>query len=120
MATTPKRANIQAQPSTRFASEILAENVRVARTFARFSQDKLADAMQKRGYNWTRATVSEVERNGRSVGTDELVALALILSRTVPSLLDPRGLDGQNPNGLDIGGVTLAGPKAAAWIGNKL
>lgn len=72
------------------------------------------------GHAWARATVSQVELNGRSVGTDELVALAFVLNRTVSDLLDPRGLDGRNSHGLDVGVMTVPGAEAAAWIsGNQ-
>ncbi len=59
-----------------------------------------------------------MERAQRSVGIDELFALALALETTVVKLLDPWGVAGQRRDGVDLGLESgLTGPhEARAYI----
>jgi hypothetical protein len=80
--------------------------------------------MRQLGHEWTRATVSEVENEGRIVGTNELVALALVLDRTPLDLLDPTGLDGREVQNLDFGGPderhTFPAVVVSRWMRGEL
>jgi transcriptional regulator with XRE-family HTH domain len=98
---TPKRAGRTARPGSRFLSDALAANVRDLRSLRRFSQDDLAERMRAVGHEWSRATVSTVERGQRNVTVDELATLALVLGVTFGDLLDPTGADRRGREGLD-------------------
>jgi transcriptional regulator with XRE-family HTH domain len=82
----------------RTAAQALAANIRARRALLNLSQAHLADAMRGLGHRWNRATVAAVEGDTRSVSTDELVGLALVLDALVGELLDPGDQD------LDYGG----------------
>lgn len=71
--------------------ETVAENVRAYRQLRGLEQDGLARRMQKLGLPWRQVTVSEVERNQRSVTAAELPWLVLALETTIEQLLDTRG-----------------------------
>lgn len=103
MRPTPKRAGRSPRKGSRFLSDVVAENVRVLRTLRRLSQSDLAARMSYLGHEWTRATVSDVERSRRNVTVDELLGLALSLRTEVPNLLDPAGIDGRAQEALDYG-----------------
>jgi hypothetical protein len=51
--------------------------------------------MQSLGIAWRRATVSEIERNQRSVSVTEALGLALALGTTIEQLVDTRGPEGR-------------------------
>jgi transcriptional regulator with XRE-family HTH domain len=68
------------------------------------TQAEIAEQMRQLGHEWSPATVSEVERNRRGVPIDELGALAFVLKRTIPDLLDPTGIDGRGIDMVDFGG----------------
>lgn len=72
-----------------FLSDALAANVRALRARNRWSQDHLAERMGWLGHDWTRATVSEVERSGRTVSLDEFFALALALGARPTEIVWP-------------------------------
>lgn len=55
-------------------------------------QEDLAARMRHLRHDWSRATVSEVERSGRNVTVDELASLAIILGVAPGEPLDPEGL----------------------------
>jgi transcriptional regulator with XRE-family HTH domain len=101
---TPKKAGRQPEPGSRFLSDVLADNVRAYRSLRRLSQGELARRMGDARHPWTRATVSDVERANRNVTTDELLALAMILSTPIGGLLDPAGVEGRATAPLDFGG----------------
>ncbi len=85
------------------------------------SQTELAEQMNLLGHQWTRATVSDVERSGRNLTVDEVLALAMALNVTIPDLLDPAGIDGRRPGGLDYGGPEpVAGEWTSDWIRGRL
>jgi transcriptional regulator with XRE-family HTH domain len=101
---TPKRAGRNPQPGSRFLSDAFAENLHAYRSLRRWSQEELARRMVDLGHaSWSRATVSEVERGGRTVTIDELLALAMAFGVPIGNLLDPAGLDGRATAPLDVG-----------------
>ncbi len=98
LPSTPKRAGKKPKPGSAFLSEVVANNLRAARSLQRMSQVELARRMAWLGHEWSRATVSEVERMGRSLTLDEFLAAALIVGAHPIELLLPQGAK------LDIGG----------------
>jgi len=52
----------------------------------------MAARMRALGHEWSRQTVSDVERSVRNVTVDELLGLALVLGTPISELLDPRGV----------------------------
>ncbi len=75
-----------------FPSQLLAANVRAARALLNLSQQDLADRMTALGHQWSRPTVSQVERAARAVSVDELYGLAHAFTVDVVSLLStPNG-----------------------------
>ncbi len=68
---------------------------RARRRLLELSQEEVADAMRLLGHpTWTRATVSEVERGGRTVGVSELVGLANALHASPRDLCPEVAYDG--------------------------
>jgi transcriptional regulator with XRE-family HTH domain len=104
MPATPKRRNRKASSGSRFLSDVFAANVRMSRFALELKQAEIAEQMRQLGHEWSPATVSEVEGNMRGVPIDELGALAFILKRTIPDLLDPTGIDGRGIEKVDFGG----------------
>ena len=90
MPATPKRAGRTPKPGSKFLGEVVADNVRGQRSQRRLSQDSLAERIGWLGHSWSRATVSEVERNERTVTLDEFLALALVLGTRPDQLLLPQ------------------------------
>ena len=68
-------------------SRILAYNVRLWRRMLDFTQEDLGDLMAE--FEWTRQTVTEVERLKRRVYVDELVGLTIALETSIDALLTP-------------------------------
>jgi transcriptional regulator with XRE-family HTH domain len=67
--------------------EVLARNIRAARSRADLSQEDLAERMQHLGYSaWLYQTVGNVERGKRRVTAEELLGLALCLEVSIPAL----------------------------------
>lgn len=91
MPATPKRQGREPRPDSVFLSEVLAGNIRAARSRERRSQTDLAGHMATLGHPWSRATVSEVERSGRTVSLDEFFALAIALGVTPTDLVTAHG-----------------------------
>ena len=57
------------------------------------SQADLAEDMNRLGFpNWSRFSVSTLERGERRISIDELVAIAMALGEPINALLDPVGL----------------------------
>jgi len=119
---TPKRAGRTPQPGSRFLSDAFAENLHAYRSLRRLSQEELARQMLNLGHaSWSRATVSEVERGGRTVTVDELLALALIFGTPIGDLLDPAGLDGRATAALDFGWRrTMPVAMASRWVRGRI
>jgi transcriptional regulator with XRE-family HTH domain len=96
----------------RFPSQIVAANVRSLRALHGLSQDDLAEKMQHLRHGWSRATVSEIEREDRSVTVDELASLGVALNVGPGELLDSERLG----VAMDLG---MSGPVrktlASAW-----
>lgn len=91
MPATPKRRGREAKDGSLFLSDVLAGNVRAARARLDWSQEHVAGRMATMGHEWSRATVSEVERSGRSVSMDEFFAVAMALGVNPLELLHPHG-----------------------------
>lgn len=76
---------------TRTLEDALAANLRRLREGRTWTQAYLAEEMMAFGFNWSRLTVTEVERETpsrrRKVTVPELVALAIIFDVGVPGLL---------------------------------
>jgi transcriptional regulator with XRE-family HTH domain len=119
---TPRRAGRTPQPGARFLSDAIATNLRAYRSVHRLSQEELARRMGDLGHtSWSRATVSEIERGGRTVTIDELLALALVFGAPIANLLDPAGLDGTGTAPLDIGTWTpMPVGMASRWIRGRI
>jgi transcriptional regulator with XRE-family HTH domain len=99
----------------RTAAQALAANIRARRALLNLSQTQLADAMRGLGHRWNRATVAAVEGDARSVSTDELVGLALVLDALVGELLEP------GHENLDYGGPQPMPPVVAqVWTRSAL
>lgn len=73
---------------------VVASNIRDRRQLARLTQPELARRVNLLGFAWSRQTLSDIERGGRSVSVEELAGLALTLGVSVPALLDPAGVGG--------------------------
>ncbi len=112
--TTPKRAGTAPAAGSRHLSDCVAENLRALRARARFSQTELAERMTSVGHPWSRATVSDIERAARNLSLNEAFALGLILNTTLPALLDPRGIDGQDDRAVDYGGGRILPAEVAS------
>ena len=70
---------------------VLAGNIRAMRSLRWLSQEGLAERMRFLGHDWSRTTVSEIERCARKLTAEELIALAVVLSATLAELGDPHG-----------------------------
>jgi transcriptional regulator with XRE-family HTH domain len=118
MPTTPKRSGRRARAGSRFPSEAVADNIRAYRLLMRLSQGDLAKRMRAMGYEkWSQATVSEVERYGRTVAIDELFPLAQVLEATPADLLDPQGPDGRTALDVDLGPSGVMNHRIGhAWV----
>jgi len=104
MPRTPKRAGRTAAEGSMFLSQIVARNVRAYRALQGLHQAELARLLTRLGHGWVAGTVSEVERNGRSVTVDELAGLAAALRTSVAALLDPCGPQRSEGPAVDVGG----------------
>ena len=88
--------------------EVLARNIRAARSRADLSQQDLAARMQRLGYTaWLYQTVGNVERGKRRVTAEEVFALAL--DTTISALMGASDQDGaiELPGGQAIGAVSV-------------
>src|SRR5665811_473557 len=92
-----------------FPGQLLAANVRAARALRNMSQQDLAERMSVLGQQWSRPTVSQVERAARAVSVDELFGLAHALETDILVLLSaPEGFRVQ----IDTGLLTTLSPAA--------
>lgn len=98
--------------------EAVGRRVRALRTDRGWTQQQLADEMERLGFPWKRITVAEVEGvRRRSVSVDELLGLALLFREPVPGFLllapgEELALAGTNDtvlNALDLPSVIFAG-----------
>ncbi len=116
MPATPKRQGREPQLGSVFLSDVLADNIRAARSRDRRSQEDLAERMRTMGFDWSRATVSQVERSGRSVSLDEFFALAIALGVTPSELVT-----GHNVEHVDLGVSRSVPPNLVRlWLAGRL
>ena len=86
-------------------SEVLARNIRAARSRADMSQQTLAARMRAAGLNaWLHQTVGNVEKGKRRVTAEEILVLAYALGTTVQRLMTPLWEDKwvELPNGMSV------------------
>src|ERR1700733_14437651 len=70
--------------------DVLARNLRAARSRRDLSQQAVAARMRALGYDaWLHQTVGNVEKGKRRVTADEILGLAWALDTTVNALLSP-------------------------------
>ena len=75
-------------------ADVLAKNVRAARSRAGLQQEPLAARMRALGYSaWLRQTVANVEKGKRRVSAEEIFALAEALDTTIAALMAPQDED---------------------------
>lgn len=104
----------------RFASDVIADNLRAHRLVHRLNQEALAERMRSLGFEqWTQATVSEVERYSRAVSAEELMALALALEVTPADLMDPQGLGATDKYDVLLGTMGINGGAATEWVRDR-
>jgi transcriptional regulator with XRE-family HTH domain len=94
-ARTPGADERQPPEGSRFASDVLAGNLRGYRVLRGLEQTDVAERLATFGHRWSRQTVSDIERGRRNVTVDELLALCLVLRGSISRLLDPRGPEGR-------------------------
>lgn len=122
MPTTPRRANKTAVQGAVFFSEVVARNIKDYRGLRRWHQEDLAGGMARLGHEtWSRATVSQVETNGRTVTIDEILSLAVLFGVAVPALIDPLGVTGTNDENVEFSSIALLTAKGASeWVQGRL
>jgi transcriptional regulator with XRE-family HTH domain len=75
-------------------SEVLAGNIRSARTRIKIEQESVAARMRALGFSaWARQTVSRVERGTRRVTAEEVFGLAYALETSIGRLMAPTDED---------------------------
>ena len=75
--------------------EILARNIRAARSRIGIGQENVAVRMRALGYAaWIRQTVGSTERGRRRPTAEEIFALACVLETSIAMLLEPHASDG--------------------------
>jgi transcriptional regulator with XRE-family HTH domain len=75
-------------------ADVLARNIRAARSRADIGQENLAVRMRALGYEaWIRQTVGSTERGRRRPTAEEILGLAYALETSVASLLAPADED---------------------------
>jgi transcriptional regulator with XRE-family HTH domain len=96
-------------PPTPYA-DVLAANIRAARSRKGLQQEPLAARMQDLGFSaWLRQTVANVEKGRRRVTAEEIFGLAVALETTIAALMTASDPDGwvQFPNGKSIHSVSV-------------
>ncbi|MFC0247700.1 helix-turn-helix domain-containing protein [Citricoccus parietis] len=71
--------------------EGIGSAILAGRQMAGILQEELSERLAEMGLNWSRVTISKVERGERSVRATELPAVAAALNMTVDDLFVPRG-----------------------------
>jgi len=90
--------------------EVIARNIRAARSRVDINQETLAGRMRALGYSaWLRQTVANVEKGRRRVTAEEVLGLALALETAMPDLMRPAAQDGDVvlPGGRLLAGVSV-------------
>lgn len=76
-------------------ADVLARNIRAARSRASLGQENLAARMRELGHAaWLRQTVANAEKGRRRVMAEEVLALAYALETSVGALMQPTADDG--------------------------
>ena len=116
-------------------SDVLAQNIRAARSRTDLGQEAVAERMQNLGFSaWIRQTVSSTERGRRRPTGEEILGLAICLETTAQRLMTPLWEDKwvALPSGeaLTVGAVVsfVTGERLAhdstagsvQWYGNSL
>lgn len=71
-------------------ANVLAKNMRAARSRADLQQEPLAARMRALGYSaWVRQTIANVERGKRRLTAEEILGLACALETTIATLMAP-------------------------------
>lgn len=75
-------------------ADVIARNIRAARSRADIGQESLAARMRALGYEaWIRQTVGSTERGRRRPTAEEILGLAYALQTTIGALMAPRDED---------------------------
>lgn len=97
-------------------ADVLARNIRAARSRLGLGQESLATRMRALGYEaWLRQTVGSTERGRRRPTAEEILGLAVCLETTVHHLMSPLLQDG--PVELPAGLLLTAGQVRALVFG---
>jgi len=91
-------------------TDVLARNIRAARSRADLSQQTVAARMKVLGFDaWLYQTVGNVEKGRRRVTAEEIFGLAWALQTTIPALMSASDQDEaiQLPGGQMIGAVSV-------------
>jgi len=110
LACLPRSERENADMAPTSYSDVLARNIRAARSRADLTQEDLGARMRALGHAaWLYQTVGNVERGRRRVTAEEVAALALALDTTIPALAAPSDQDGdiEMPSGVKMGAVSL-------------
>lgn len=109
--------------------EILASNIRSARSRIGISQESLAERMRALGFEaWIRQTVGSTDQARRRPTAEEVLALSLALETTIARLMSPLDEDGQVelPSGDTVAGELVQmsamgalNPGSVTWVNNK-
>jgi 8-oxo-dGTP diphosphatase len=113
-------------------AEVLARNIRAARSRIDLGQDAVAARMRNLGFSaWLRQTVGSTERGRRRPTAEEILGLAFALETTVPRLMAPLWEDKwvELPSGMSVrvgavvdrvGGITAhdSVPNDISWHEN--
>ena len=92
--------------------EVLARNIRAARSRKGIGQERLAARMRALGFTaWLRQTVSKAEKNERRLTAAEVVGLAYCLETSIAALLAPALEDRmvEFPSGAAVAAALVAG-----------
>ncbi len=117
MPATPKRRARNPKPGSEFPASILASRLSTARASLGISQERVAQLMRELEHEWSRATVSEVERGNRSVTVDELWGLALVYGVGPQELISPPITHDGRATNIDCGGpFSLNGWILRFWL----
>lgn len=100
-------------------AEVLARNVRAARSRAGLQQEPVATRMRNLGFTaWLRQTVANVEKARRGLRAEELLGLSIALETSVMRLVSPLQEDKEIalPSGLSLPVTTVEAYVTGEWI----
>jgi transcriptional regulator with XRE-family HTH domain len=70
------------------SQNLIGDRVRILRETRNLTQDQLAGACQRRGWDVSRVTMAKIETGVRAVNDGEIVVLAAVLKCTPGKILD--------------------------------